>query len=338
MAGRGFSSAAYRFGFNGKEKEVDGTADNYDFGARIYDGRLGRWLSVDPLFNLSIYESPFCFVSNNSILYIDKEGGTKYLVQNVINEQTGETLQLKIVINSDLKRTVRMKTETTRFLGWTVSSEVKDKVEWRDINIVQNVVIDKDGKITYGQLSEEQGDLRYTNGPIKDFLGINNTQEEVNQTLDEKKDPGQQDWGGINFTWGAGQGQESRKGSRNISIENIDLLMDILTGPQINEFNIPTALLNESDALTVLNVFHTSITKAVDMASSTETLAKQVDAFKKEVEKWKSENTVHKCTLGYLHDPSTHEVVCGENDAIPNGKVVANDPPVDCTDSTYRKP
>ena len=51
MAGRGFSSAAYRYGFNGKEKETDGIADNYEFGARIYDGRLGRWLSADPMFN-----------------------------------------------------------------------------------------------------------------------------------------------------------------------------------------------------------------------------------------------------------------------------------------------
>ncbi len=41
----------YRFGFNGKENdnEVKGVGNSLDFGARIYDSRLGRWLIVDPL-------------------------------------------------------------------------------------------------------------------------------------------------------------------------------------------------------------------------------------------------------------------------------------------------
>jgi hypothetical protein len=38
----------YRFGFNGQEQdnEVSGEGNSYDFGARIYDSRLGRWMSV----------------------------------------------------------------------------------------------------------------------------------------------------------------------------------------------------------------------------------------------------------------------------------------------------
>ena len=39
----------YRYGFNGKENdnEVKGTGNQIDYGARIYDGRLGRFLSVE---------------------------------------------------------------------------------------------------------------------------------------------------------------------------------------------------------------------------------------------------------------------------------------------------
>ena len=50
MDGRTFSSEKYRFGFNGKENdnEVKGAGNSLDFGARIYDSRLGRWLSCDP--------------------------------------------------------------------------------------------------------------------------------------------------------------------------------------------------------------------------------------------------------------------------------------------------
>ncbi len=74
ISSRGFSSAAYRYGFNGKEKETDGTADNYDFGARIYDGRLGRWLSVDPLFEKYPSFSPYQYCTNNGLIYTDING------------------------------------------------------------------------------------------------------------------------------------------------------------------------------------------------------------------------------------------------------------------------
>ena len=39
-------NAKYKYGFNGKEKdnEVNVDGGDYDFGARIYDSRLGRWL------------------------------------------------------------------------------------------------------------------------------------------------------------------------------------------------------------------------------------------------------------------------------------------------------
>ena len=51
---RGYSAGKYRFGFNGKEEDGETVADAYDFGARIYDARLGRWLAVDPCLNLYV--------------------------------------------------------------------------------------------------------------------------------------------------------------------------------------------------------------------------------------------------------------------------------------------
>lgn len=32
-----------------KDNEVKGSGNSLDFGARIYDSRLGKWLSTDPL-------------------------------------------------------------------------------------------------------------------------------------------------------------------------------------------------------------------------------------------------------------------------------------------------
>ncbi|MCX6232781.1 MAG: RHS repeat-associated core domain-containing protein [Bacteroidetes bacterium] len=71
-----FYSIAYRFGFNGKEKdnEVKGTGNSLDFGARIYDPRIGRWLSVDPLAKKFPEESPFLYAGNNPIFLTDPDG------------------------------------------------------------------------------------------------------------------------------------------------------------------------------------------------------------------------------------------------------------------------
>ncbi len=42
-------SAEYRFGFNGKEKDNSLGSTVYDYGFRIYNPQIGKFLSVDPL-------------------------------------------------------------------------------------------------------------------------------------------------------------------------------------------------------------------------------------------------------------------------------------------------
>ena len=68
--------SAYRFHFNGKEtdNEVYGEGNALDFGARIYDSRLGRWLSVDPLQTSYPSLCPYNYTANNPIVFIDLGG------------------------------------------------------------------------------------------------------------------------------------------------------------------------------------------------------------------------------------------------------------------------
>lgn len=79
---------AYGFGFNGKEldNETYGEGNAYDFGARIYDPRLGRWLSVDPLFKDYTDLSPYCSMGNNPIVLVDKDG-RKIVVYSTKDQQ-----------------------------------------------------------------------------------------------------------------------------------------------------------------------------------------------------------------------------------------------------------
>ncbi len=76
ITGRSYSSMEYRFGFNGKEldEEVAGEGNSYDYGARMYSARLGRFLSVDPLAADYPSLSPYVFVANNPINAIDLDG------------------------------------------------------------------------------------------------------------------------------------------------------------------------------------------------------------------------------------------------------------------------
>ncbi len=92
LYGRNWSSEAYRYGFNGKEKEEDIASNDYDFGARIYDGRLGRWWSVDPLITLQASWSSYKAFYNNPTLNIDRDGRTEYQINITKNEKTGECL------------------------------------------------------------------------------------------------------------------------------------------------------------------------------------------------------------------------------------------------------
>ncbi|MEA3387483.1 MAG: RHS repeat-associated core domain-containing protein, partial [Patescibacteria group bacterium] len=75
--GRNFTAEEYRFGFNGKEKDDEWTGvtgATYDYGFRIYDARIGRPPSIDPLARQYPELSPYQFFHNNPIRNVDLDG------------------------------------------------------------------------------------------------------------------------------------------------------------------------------------------------------------------------------------------------------------------------
>jgi len=59
-----------------KDDEIVG--GDYDFGARIYDPRLGRWLAIDPLFRKYSGISPYVAFANDPIYFTDPDGSEIY--------------------------------------------------------------------------------------------------------------------------------------------------------------------------------------------------------------------------------------------------------------------
>jgi RHS repeat-associated protein len=71
-----FATNGYRFAFNGQEgdDEVNGKGNSLNFGARIFDSRIGRWMSLDPLMKKFSGFSTYCFAIGNPIYYKDYDG------------------------------------------------------------------------------------------------------------------------------------------------------------------------------------------------------------------------------------------------------------------------
>jgi len=90
-------NGSYRYGFNGKENdnEVKGTGNQQDYGMRIYDPRLGRFLSVDPLYKEYAELTPYQYASNTPIQAIDidgEEGGYNMNSENEKRKREGESM------------------------------------------------------------------------------------------------------------------------------------------------------------------------------------------------------------------------------------------------------
>jgi|GEM_PF-2916718 len=70
-------AGAYRFGFNSMEKDDEWTGvtgSHLDFGARIYDSRINRFLSIDPRWREFADMSSYVYAANSPIAMIDEEG------------------------------------------------------------------------------------------------------------------------------------------------------------------------------------------------------------------------------------------------------------------------
>ncbi|HEX8269339.1 MAG TPA: RHS repeat-associated core domain-containing protein [Flavobacterium sp.] len=70
MPNRHTTDGNYRYAFQGQEKDIE--TDKEAFELRLWDGRLGRWLTVDPKHQ---HVSPYMGMGNNPISVIDPDGG-----------------------------------------------------------------------------------------------------------------------------------------------------------------------------------------------------------------------------------------------------------------------
>ena len=86
MPNKQITDGNYRYNFQGQE--LDGETGMEAFQLRLWDGRIGRWLSVDPA---GEFFSPYLGMGNNPISTIDPDGGSTEEPNDWFrNSKTGE--------------------------------------------------------------------------------------------------------------------------------------------------------------------------------------------------------------------------------------------------------
>ncbi len=100
MDQRSTSTAGYRYGYNGKENDDDvkGEGNQQDYGFRIYDPRVARFLSVDPLAPDYPWYTPYQFAGNTPIQAIDLDGLEEfYTADGSLLGKYGTSTEIRIV-------------------------------------------------------------------------------------------------------------------------------------------------------------------------------------------------------------------------------------------------
>jgi RHS repeat-associated protein len=88
------------YAFNGQESidEVSGDNNSYDFGARMYNPRIGRFLSIDNFAGNFTFQSPYVFANNTPIMGTDVNGDSLYILTYVTGNKRGDDMFLAAAI------------------------------------------------------------------------------------------------------------------------------------------------------------------------------------------------------------------------------------------------
>lgn len=136
-----FEVKKYRYAFNGKENtEIANEGDYVDFGGRMFDTRICKFISIDPLAYKYAYQSPYAYASNNPMNIIDYNGtgGIPHYVQRALDEaheyeDAGYTTKIHLSTSGKIYITITktVKDENGEFVFTKVNS-IDTERKWFD--------------------------------------------------------------------------------------------------------------------------------------------------------------------------------------------------------------
>jgi RHS repeat-associated protein len=156
MPGGSWSMGAYRYGFNGKENDLE--TKSQDYGERDYSPLIARFWRTDPLEKNYPYLSTYQFASNNPIKFIDLDGTESA-------DSPVPSPQWKVVMKSarDVPR------DATRS-AYLIHNKTNNQTQWVIVDQNQNggyIYSTWDNKKFSTFLNERESSLRYTKTMVK---------------------------------------------------------------------------------------------------------------------------------------------------------------------------
>lgn len=122
------NSTDYRYGFNGKEgdDEIKGDDNQQDYGMRIYDPRVARFLSVDPIAREYPWYTPYQFAGNMPIWAVDLDGEEpKPAFKEYMDQGKGYAIIVTVDPNY-LNQMVNALAANNIFIGWNIVKSPSD--------------------------------------------------------------------------------------------------------------------------------------------------------------------------------------------------------------------
>ena len=170
------SSAAYRYGFQGQEKddEIKGEGNSLNYKYRMHDPRVGRFFAVDPLVHSYPWYTPYQFSGNTPIMSIELEG-LEPIVEN--GELVGYTIQAgqgPSQVSLDINNSA-----TQKKYGYSLQK----RVTWKDV-LLDNAgyYSRKGGWEGSNMLDIDNPTYRNLNSNVGDNLTINLNKERTQAT------------------------------------------------------------------------------------------------------------------------------------------------------------
>ncbi|MDX2246331.1 MAG: colicin D domain-containing protein [Bacteroidia bacterium] len=93
LSGPAFVGGGNPYRYTGKEWETHLDLGMYDFGARWYDPAAGRWWGVDALGESYYEHSPFTYVLNNPVNFVDPDGNGVEQLTSTFVDRMGRVLE-----------------------------------------------------------------------------------------------------------------------------------------------------------------------------------------------------------------------------------------------------
>jgi RHS repeat-associated protein len=180
------------------ESDPEHNSGAYDFGARIMDARLGRWMSIDAYFFKYPEMGPYNFVRNCPLKYIDPDGNDIIDIiikkatwgnngsDRTLHVQASAKLKIAIYNNStsnigmdQLKADIEEKMETA-LSGQTAYFKVSDNKDYTkgtylpkttDFNLIVDIKIDVEVEVvtSLSQVADNQTVVILTDHIIKSY-------------------------------------------------------------------------------------------------------------------------------------------------------------------------